>query len=262
VFVTHFVVLLPGPLWTDIILLYILPIVVYFLIIAISPYSTLFYIKFHKLFYLFRKKPKYGIYSHLGDISAGKILLRSLKVSFFSFTIGVYLIQAGLGSFFRFNFSETALFRSEAIFLSTYFLVPFVMIIFFTLWILEDSGVVAYRKFKNKRKNPDIEGVNRIFRDFLEYFIGFSTILAYLNIIGATIVDVLGDSGWDPAMLIPIILIFLPFLIPGLFAVPMIFYEYNYERNLENVRKYLLNKDYPNIVIPDFDDLYEKKKKK
>jgi hypothetical protein len=257
-FVSHFVYLLPGPLWTDIILLFLFPIIMFFLIQYISPYLTHGLVKIHGFFYIFRKKPEYGILKQKGDISAGKIFLRGLKLSFLAFVIASAFIQWGLGGIFRFNYSVTPLFNSEALFLATYILVPIVMFIFFPIWILEDSGLIAFRIFRNNRKNPDIEGVNRIFRDFMEYFIGFSTIFVYITIIIKTINNVLSDYD-TAALLIPIILIFLPFLVTGLITIPLIFYEYYLEQNNDRIHGYLEKKNFEYISIPDYKDLKRNK---
>ncbi|MFW9828156.1 MAG: hypothetical protein ACFFEY_11215 [Candidatus Thorarchaeota archaeon] len=44
-YVSHFVAIIPGPLWTDTILLYLFPIGSFALFFLISPYTTTFFLK-------------------------------------------------------------------------------------------------------------------------------------------------------------------------------------------------------------------------
>jgi len=263
-FVSHFVYFIPGPMWSDILLLYLFPIITFFCLKYISPYSTYFYLKLHRFFYTFRTKPKYGIYREKSKrITAGKILMRILKLSFLAFSLTGFLIPQ-FAEYFRYNYlhmietdpGSIGLFNSEALFLGTFALSSLIMIIFFPIWFLEDSALMAYRKFKSKRMNPDIEGVNRIFRDFLEYFIGFSTILIYIGrIFNVISQETNGFNEFNVTLLIPIILIFLPFLLGGLIAVPMIFYEFKFNNNIKRIHKYLKKYDFNFINLPDFKDL-------
>lgn len=263
-FVKSFVLIIPGPLWSDIILLYIFPLIMYLGIQFISPYSTLFYIKFHKSFYILRTKPVYGIHLIEANISIGKVFLRLLKGSFLCFVIAGAFIQSGFAPYFRNMTGATEdlmpLFNAEALFLATFFFTPLIMVIFLPLWNLEDAGVIAYRKFTKNRKNPDFEGVNRIFRDFIEYFIGFTTIIVYFNLVSNTFIYLINRQDYA-ALFIPIILMFLPFLISGLFAIPMLLYELNIDKSMNKIQKYLEKKGFPFLNIPDFESLIKRKSK-
>ncbi|MFO7796737.1 MAG: hypothetical protein ACQERB_03865 [Promethearchaeati archaeon] len=266
VFVETFVLIIPGPLWSDIILLYLFPLLTYLGIQYLSPYSTLFYTKSHKSFYILRTKPIYGIYQTKSEISGAKLLLRLLKGSFLCFVIASWFIQSGFHPYFRDMTSADpayeALFRTEALFLATFFFTPLIILIYFPLWNLEDAGIIAYRKFNKKRKNPDIEGVNRIFRDFIEYFIGFTTIYVYFNRIYKTFVFLLYENPYGPdfaALFIPILLIFLPFLISGLFSIPMLLYEIKFKKNMNRIHVYFEMKDFSYIEIPNFENLVKER---
>jgi hypothetical protein len=92
----------------------------------------------------------------------------------------------------------------------------------------------------------------------MEYFIGFSTIFVYITIIIKTINNVLSDYD-TAALLIPIILIFLPFLVTGLITIPQIFYEYYLEQNNDRIHGYLEKKNFEYISIPDYKDLKRNK---
>jgi hypothetical protein len=263
-FVTHFVNVIPGPMWSDILLLYLFPIIIFLILKWVAPYTTLFYSKFHKAFYTFRTKPEYGILLNKNKrITGGKIMLRILKLSFLAFAFTGFFIPQ-FAELFRHNYSRmvkfsmnsTGLFNAEALFLGTFASVPLIMLIYFPIWFLEDTGVISYRQFKTKRMNPDIEGVNRIFRDFLEYFVGFTTIFVYINRV-YTVLDneTLGFTEMNPTVLIPLILIFLPFLLGGLVAIPLILYELTFSKTNNHIHEYLNKHNFKNIEIPEFEAL-------
>ncbi|NVM17635.1 MAG: hypothetical protein HWN80_07950 [Candidatus Lokiarchaeota archaeon] len=65
-YVYVFIPLLPGPMLTDVILLYLFPVIIYFLIDLISPTLVQFLYKVNKLSYVFRKVPNYGFLA-VGD---------------------------------------------------------------------------------------------------------------------------------------------------------------------------------------------------
>jgi len=263
-FVTHFVNVIPGPMWSDILLLYLFPIIIFLILKWVAPYTTLFYSKFHKAFYTFRTKPEYGILHKKNKrITAGKMLLRILKLSFLAFAFTGFFIPQ-FAELFRHNYSKmvefsmnsTGLFNAEALFLGTFSSIPVIMLIYFPIWFLEDTGVISYRKFKTKRMNPDIEGVNRIFRDFLEYFVGFTTIFVYINRV-YTVLDneTFGFTEMNPTVLIPLILIFLPFLLGGLVAIPLILYELTFSKTNKHIHEYLNKHNFRYIDLPEFEAL-------
>lgn len=268
-FVTHFVNVIPGPMWSDILLLYLFPVIIFLILKFLAPYTTLFYSKFHRAFYIFRSKPEYGIFLKKNErISGGKILLRILKLSFLAFAFTGFFIPQ-FAEWFRYNYTKMVenpmnspgLFNSEALFLGTFASVPIIMLIYFPIWFLEDTGVISYRKFKTKRMNPDIEGVNRIFRDFLEYFVGFTTILVYINrVYNVLYNETVGFTEINATVLIPLILIFLPFLLGGLIAIPLLLYELTFNKTNKQIHKYLKKYNYGYINIPDFEALEVEKK--
>lgn len=263
-FVSHFVNIIPGPMWSDILLLYLFPVIIFFLLKYLAPYTTFFYSKFHKAFYTFRTKPEYGIYIKKNkNITTGKLMLRILKLSFLAFAFTGFFIPQ-FAEWFRFNYTkmiETSmespgLFNSEALFLGTFASVPLIMLIYFPIWFLEDTGIISYRKFNKKRMNPDIEGVNRIFRDFLEYFVGFTTILVYINRVYLVLYqETDAFTRINATVLIPLILIFLPFLVGGLIALPLLLYELTFDSTNSHIHSFLIQHNYTYIDIPEFEAL-------
>ena len=229
-YVSDFIVLLPGPLLTDIILIYIIPLLSFLIIKYISPITTLFYAKFHKLLFIFRKKPEYGIYNQNNRIYSGKLIYRLLFASFLAVALAVAIVQAGTVEYFKklhepiesYNRPQRIIFFFDASFLASLFFVPLAILILVPLWILEDSGLIAYRIFPEKRKNPDIEGIYKKYKGTVEYFVGFSIIIVYILMVYRIFnIMLLGGS----VLIIFIILIFLPFTISGLIAIPIFFYK-------------------------------------
>ncbi len=251
-FVSHFINLLPGPLWTDILFLYGAPILMFIIISFIAPYTNKGFVKIHRIFYIFRQKPFYGLCLPSTKIYASKLIFRSIMAGFLSFVISAYFVQIGLGHLFRYGYAPSELFVAEATFLGTFFFLPFVLLLFFILWALEDSGIVSYRTFKDKRKNVDINGVYKIYKGFVEYTVGFSTLILYYVITNDALIK---HNPGDPAFLIPLILFFLPFIICGFCAIPIFLYEKYFDRTLKRVKLYLKNQGYNEINIPEFENI-------
>ena len=59
-YVYSFIPLIPGPMLTDVILLYLFPIAIYYLINWIAPGVINFVYRVNKVTFIFRKKPEYG----------------------------------------------------------------------------------------------------------------------------------------------------------------------------------------------------------
>jgi hypothetical protein len=253
-YVKYFVAILPGPLWTDIIFLYILPIITFLVFFGISPYTSNFFLKLHKV--IFRSKKRGIRYAklELGTKNKGLyIFRRSLVASLFAFSITALLVQAGLGGLFRTNImADSTLNEAEAIFLGTFFIIPFTLLLFFPIWVLEDSGVIIYRTYPGFRKSPYLEGAHTPYQSILEGYAGISTLIILITYIFGSIQEV-GIN--DPAILTPIILIVLPFLLTGLFAIPIFIYERMITKILTRVNKGIDKLNIAIIDIPPFDDM-------
>jgi hypothetical protein len=247
---------LPGSIVTDIILIYLIPVLFFGLFYVVAPYLIVFYIKIHKFFYwLLRRPSKYGIFKLGTRVSAGRLMARALVVSLFSFSISALIVSLGGASLFRAGVPlEPVLFEAEAIFLGTFILCSFMIIIFFPVWLLEDSGLVSYRVFHEERMPADIQGVHSIYYYILLGYAGFSTILTLVSYITQTL-EVVGPT--DAAMLTPIILIILPLLLTGLIAIPIYLYERFFPRTSAKLHKHLEKFNFPDIRIPKFEELKE-----
>ncbi len=264
-FLFDLIVILPGPIWTDIILIFILPIIFYLLLKYILPYSTLFYVKIHKMIYIFREKPEYGITIQDNNLYISKIMYRLLIASFLTIALSSIIVQTSTIQLFRTvndNISNLSpslrdLLSIDASYIASLFIVPLVIIILIPLWMLEDSGLLAYRKFSDKRKNPEIIGVFKQFKGFIGYFVGILTLVGYVIIVIKIINLIsLGFRIEIPA----IILLLLPFILSGILTIPLYLYEKTYNKNVDKVRNYIQKKGYEEIIIPEFNDIKKNNK--
>ena len=251
-FISHFIALLPGPLWTDLLYIYGLPIIMFCITYYIAKFTNIGFVKIHSVFYILRKKPSYGIYHPSTRIYSSKLIFRLIMACLLSFIIAYYLVELGLEHLFRYGGAPPGLLRAEATFLGTFFFLPFVLLLFFILWALEDSGIIAYRIFPEKRKNPDINGVYKIFKGFIEYAIGFSVLIAYYFLTVGALED---TSPTEESFLIPLILFFLPFIVCGFLAIPIFLYEKYFNKMMNRVKPYLEKHGYKEIIIPEFESL-------
>lgn len=257
-YIKEFIFILPGGIYTDILLIFAIPIAFFFLYYAISPQINWFYIKIHKfLFWMLRRPSQYGVFKLGATVKAGRLFYRALIVSFFSFSISFLLVSLGYAGLFRANMApETAsiyiLNLAEAVFLGTFLICPIVVIIFFPIWQLEDSGVVSYRVFHDERMPADIQGVHSIYFQTLLGYAGISTVISWITII-SEIFDKVPNIG--SAVLTPIILIILPFVVTGILAIPIFLYERLFPRTNGRLFEKIKDFNFPEIEIPKFEEL-------
>ena len=250
-YIKYFVKILPGPIYTDIILLYAITIGVYYIHHFIFPYFSKTWFFFHKII---RRNSNYGFIKVGAKVVFSKLFIRAFYVGLFAFSIttlissfsGAYLFRAGLPII-----NMDVLFTCEDIFLGTFFLTPISIILFFPLWQMEDSGFVSFRHIPENRRTPEIEGVHSIFYRILKGYAGLSTIIS----LAYYIYNAFDAVGWDfksPAILTPLILVFLPFLVMGLIFVPILLHEKYVMKNTSRLRKSV--KELKTIEIPKFED--------
>jgi hypothetical protein len=253
-YVTEFVLILPGPLITDILLLYAIPVVIYCLYYLFAPYFIVVYIKVHKFIYWIMRRPsQYGIFRLGTTVKPGRLFFRTFVVSLFSFSISALIVQMGGGGLFRAGYHEDFIYhQAEAVFLGTFLICSFMIIIFFPIWLLEDSGVVSYRVFHAERMPVDIQGVHSLYYSILKGYAGFAAILSLATYIIKTFQKL---ALTDPAILTPIILIALPFIVTGLLAIPIVLYEHFLSRNRDRLYSKLAGFKFPEIMVPKFEEM-------
>ncbi|MBD3228676.1 MAG: hypothetical protein GF329_10875 [Candidatus Lokiarchaeota archaeon] len=251
-YIYSFVAILPGPIYTDILLLYTIPISFYYLHYLTFPYFSKTWIFFHKII---RRKSQYAFLKIGEKTSFYKLFLRAFYAALFSFSIttlissfsGIYLFRAGHPIS-----GLTTLFICEDIFLGTFFITPISIIIFFPLWQMEDSGLVTYRHLPEYRRTPEIEGVHALLYRVIKGYAGLSTIITLAYYIYASF-NVLGWDFTQAAILTPLILIALPFLVMGLLFIPILLHEKYILKNTSRLRKSLNGLKL--IDIPDINDM-------
>ena len=150
----------------------------------------------------------------------------------------------------------TALTISEGVFFGAFFFTALSLILFVPSWLLEDSGLISYRYFKKQRKTPVFEGVHKWYSNTLEIYTGFSVIIGYFMLIFETFSYVLFTlPPGNPAIFTPIILIFLPLITTGYFAIPLYFYEKHLPIIQKRIRSRLEKRNITEIKIPTFNEL-------
>ncbi|MFW9938006.1 MAG: hypothetical protein ACFFD5_10175 [Candidatus Thorarchaeota archaeon] len=259
-YIDEFILILPGPIYTDVPLLFLFPLLIFALYVLIAPIVTHVLYKVHEFSFIFRIKPRYGILRSGIRIKTTSLIYRAVLVSLFAFgTIGL-IAQFGYGNIFRATVGDITglepLIRAENVFFGTFFFTSLSLILFVPIWILEDCGIVAYRSFRNQRKLPVIQGVHKWYMNVVEIYTGFSTISAYLILIFDTFGYMINElSPGDPAILTPIILLFLPLIVIGLFAIPLYLYERYLDKVQKRVHSRLIKYNVSYIDIPSFDNL-------
>jgi hypothetical protein len=129
------------------------------------------------------------------------LFFRALILGFFALSIGIVMIQ-----FIDENF---IIIKNPVLLglllISTFFILPFLMLILSPIWLLKDIGIMCGRikkKLKeDQRQLPDIEGVYRIYNSYIMGYSGITSLASIILIIYITIISRMGSTE----------LVFLPF---------------------------------------------------
>jgi hypothetical protein len=255
-----FIPLIPGPMLTDVILIYIFPLVLYLLVDLISPGLVKLIFNISKISFLFRKKPDYGFLNVGGKFKGSRIFFRAFLVNLFAFGTSALLVQLGFSDFFRATFGGSnppeGLLHAEAIFFGTFFLASLSMLLFIPSWYMEDSGLVSYRHYPELRKTPIIEGVHKWYINVLEVYTGISTFGTIIVVIWRS----LPDAGFGPALLTPIIVLINPLILTGLLALPIYIYEKRMEKTQLRIHNKFEKYNFRHFSIPKFGELEQKER--
>ncbi|MFX1383611.1 MAG: hypothetical protein ACFFBP_14310 [Promethearchaeota archaeon] len=264
IYTESFINIIPGPLITDILILYFLPIVIVFIILKFAPSISSVYLKVHKTVYLGRKTLNYGIVELKQERKIWTLLRRAFLIGFLAFSFSSNLVFAQLGGLFRAHMipmkpGDEALLGAEAMFLGTFLFTSSSFLIVLPIWIIEDTGIMVYRTFPEELRTPSVKGAYRLFEQLIEGYTGINTVITLVVIISNVIPAVLGTHG----MIVPIILIILPLLVIGLFAFALIIYENSVHSTIQKMHDKLSKKGYQFISIPNFNEItYQKEIKK
>jgi hypothetical protein len=247
----EFIAVLPGTIYTDMLLLFAIPIGAFGLIYAATPVISKVLVSLHKLI---MRGARYGFAQLGAEIKAGSFLRRAFMISLFAFNMSAIIVGLGYGGYFRNGldpaapYKELTLHESEAVFLGTFLLATAGLVVFIPLWIVEDSGLIMYRIFPDQRRAPEIEGVHSLYSNLWKAYISISTLYTLWQYISRTFSVV---SFGNPAILTPIILCVLPFITIGLVSIPTYLYEKYLPRFKNRVATGLRSFNLPDIQIPD-----------
>ncbi len=253
----EFIPSLPGPIFTDVLLLFAIPIGAFAMIFLITPFVSKVLVYLHKLI---MRGAKYG-FTQLGtEIKAGTFMRRAFMISLFAFNLSAILVGLGYGDYFRGGTSGfymvpmdqqariLILHEAESVFFGTFLLATAGLVIFMPLWIVEDSGLIMYRIFPDQRRAPDIEGIHSLYSNLWKAYISVTTLYTLWNYISRSFSVIKNIN--DPAILTPIILCVLPFITIGLVSIPAYLYEKYFQRFKERTLAGLRSLNLPDIQLP------------
>ena len=252
--ISSFLIILPGDIFTDIPLVYVLPIIIFFIFFLLSSFFAIFYIKLHKFFYWILRRPsKYGVVQLGKKVKLGRIFYRCLIIGLFTFSLVTLVVEFGYGGYFTFPDIESEV-RTIALqtLMGSMFVSGISILVFFPFWFLEDSGIVSYRVFPEERLPIDIEGVHSIYHNMLIGYAGISTILSWILISSDMIATYVPG---DPILIAVIALIFLPFIIAGLLAIPIYLYERFLPRMLKRLKPHVEKMNFREMRVPPFEEM-------
>jgi hypothetical protein len=84
-YIHDFILILPGPIFTDVPLLFLFPLLIFALFVLIAPVFTQILYKIYDFSFTFRIKPNYGILRSSTRIKTSSLIYRAVMVSLFAF---------------------------------------------------------------------------------------------------------------------------------------------------------------------------------
>ncbi len=253
-----FIPFIPGPIFSDILIILCLPIVIFVLYYILAPYMARFFIGLHRAFYrLIREDPsKYGVVQLSKRVTGRQLFTRSMVLSLFTFSIAVFLVDLGLGSSFLTYSSSLPIFDTIVqVFVACLCLGALTLLLFLPVWFLEDSGVTSFRVFISEddaRSPVDIQGVHALFSNVLLGYAGVATLLIWITFI----VDALATVPvTDPGFLVVIFFIFLPVIVSGFFSIPIYLYERRVSQLINKFEPHLKKLNFEKIKPPKFEEV-------
>lgn len=217
---------------------------IYFFVL--SPLLMIFFIQFcsiglsRALFKLHNviklNKCNYAIIGNVKEnLNFAGIILRALVLGFFALSIGMIMVQ--------FINPEIIISRGDIellglIIISTFFILPFLILILAPIWLLQDCGIMSSRNEerirKESRKLPNIEGVHRIYSSYVMGYVGITTIVSLIIIMYSSMFS---EFSYSKTLFFPLGFI-APFFSVAISIIPILFYE----RKLPKLRKKLIIK--------------------
>jgi uncharacterized integral membrane protein len=216
------------------------PLIMIILIQCFSALLSIFFLKIHRVMNLNRYN-YYILNQPYDKLSYWSMAKRVLLYGFFAFIIGVFLSQIIPTDIII--APSPSIYETPSPFLkastTSYFILPFLILIIEPIWLLRDSSVICSLKEerikKGKRLLPDIEGVYYYFQSSLSGYIGIGAIIAIILLMFGAIQNVhpeLGEIVDVPGI------IFTPFMLSIIPLPALIFHELR----LKILKKKLVNK--------------------
>jgi len=230
------VLLLPGNFIAEILLLWTMIVVGFFLLYPLFPYLSKAYIHIHKLIKL--KKFEYSVVTTDEHYLTFKEALGRFAIPYlFSFVLGYwfstwfFIPNIGLPPD---NYHAIA---TLVYFLFSVILMPVVIMLVPPLWLLDDAGIIAMKKRKEgERSIPDIEGPS-VF--FVNIFTGSAYTLAIVTVIDFFI-TVFGGGFKIDIFLSFLFVVFV--LMPNTVLLIIYLYDFFFRRAKRRLTKILPNK--------------------
>jgi hypothetical protein len=137
-------------------------------------------------------------------------------------------------------------------------MVPVAAFMWSPIWVLEDSGVVAFLKpeQRDKRQTPDTEGVGRYYRIYLNGFVGISTIIGLGNFFYRSVILQLNLIAQTEALIGLLVLLLIPFYAILAFSPLLLVHEGIHKTHREKLTKSLVKQK----IISPLEDATSKEK--
>ena len=216
----------PGNFIVEIMVMWLLPIAMFFLIIPLFNFFAKLYIRLHKLIKL--RRFNYSVVKLKDEPikfkeALGRMIIPLLFLYSMGYWVGNWIFPKELDPYMAIQMLQY--------FLYSFLFSPLVVLLAIPLWHLEDSGVIALKKRKEgERKLPDVEGVNNYFHNL---FTGSALSIAVVTLVSFIIAS---SKNFEGALFGAIAYVFL------VLAVESISFVYLYELFMLRAKKRLLKR--------------------
>ncbi|MHA2407536.1 MAG: hypothetical protein ACXACA_04140 [Candidatus Ranarchaeia archaeon] len=239
--------LIRGPTSTDLmVVLLLVPLGTIFFAVVARPMANLM-VRLHGLIRL--GKYDYKVEKLGEEFGLGDFLKRAIYPSLFCLTLGLTQTQNIINNFAIHKSQLIATITAVPLaFVFGLLMVPVAALLWGPIWVLEDSGIVAYLKPEqsNRRQTPDTEGVGRYFRTYLNGFVGVSTLIGLGSYLYSSIIIQLDFATRIQAIFGLVVMFLIPFYAVLAFSPLLLIHERNFLDHREKLTKSLVNQE----VIP------------
>ena len=179
--------LIPGPSYTDTLLIMLIPFGYMIAIFYIGKYQVVYFLYLHKALKL--KRYDYFVVSIPAEkeMTGFKIVRRSIIPGLLAVNIAILIaLNGSINHLIYAGDSTMPNYIPVVIEIGACLIgIPIACLIVIPIWILESSGIMSVlnqKKYKNPT-TPDIESVGRYYSSFIQGITGISTIMSYFLIL-------------------------------------------------------------------------------